>query len=602
MKKKEVCSNPAGNKSLTPSSAQRNLMTSTPYTAVGSNRHVSRNTPRSPITSPNPTPQMPGVLPLSPVGQYQLPEELIQQIRNTPFHSSSVVTTTHQNSTLDSTTSISSLTTSVQQPAPLLQPQSKVVNGTASPLRLNLQHIVPRSSASGLLEHPMSLTSPPERLMEGDRGRRGLVTANTVTTRRPLHTAVVSLRLTSSALPPSSARGVSGTPPSTEAVLVHVMGRYAAHRLALRYFYLWMQLCYRRRAPVAVSLQSIPFEMHLDPQVLSSSAPVSTSISASAHVDSDPLELTHPSTTTSVGTSHRNYKDTSPLATTPSRYTPSPSSQQQLLQPVHSSDKPSQHGRRKSFVSRMLASKAPSGVSPMSSSLRSDNRSMRGPTGVSAEGSRLSPFSMSRSDYATSQSISAMQSPRPFRAVYATTSDSGEYSSFSTANVSLTPQQVLLQECEHRRKTEQKETRHRTRLQASMQKVMDRLLMTALCHRQGERGLHPSLQASLAPSVTSSESLSSSGQVGQETTTTTTERRRRMKRREQRGDADTSGGAEEYEEADLLTGVSESSQRALASTHAWVAQVTGIYQKVTPLSPNDDTVEDLSGASFDGET
>ncbi|CAG9567128.1 hypothetical protein LMJF_01_0630 [Leishmania major strain Friedlin] len=60
--------------------------------------------------------------------------------------------------------------------------------------------------------------------------------------------------------------------------------------------------------------------------------------------------------------------------------------------------------------------------------------------------------------------------------------------------------QLLTREAEDRLAVQATEERRRLRLQHGMTVVMDRLMMAALHHRSGERGLHPSLRTSTAPS------------------------------------------------------------------------------------------------------
>ncbi|CBZ31152.1 hypothetical protein, unknown function [Leishmania donovani] len=60
--------------------------------------------------------------------------------------------------------------------------------------------------------------------------------------------------------------------------------------------------------------------------------------------------------------------------------------------------------------------------------------------------------------------------------------------------------QLLAREAEDRLALQTTEERRRLRLQRGMSAVMDQLMMAALHHRSGERGLHPSLRTSTAPS------------------------------------------------------------------------------------------------------
>ncbi|GET85418.1 hypothetical protein, unknown function [Leishmania tarentolae] len=70
--------------------------------------------------------------------------------------------------------------------------------------------------------------------------------------------------------------------------------------------------------------------------------------------------------------------------------------------------------------------------------------------------------------------------------------------------------QLLAHEAEDRREVQATEDRRRFRLQHGMSAVMDQLMMAVLHHRSGERGLHPSLRTSAAPSPVPLEGHNSS--------------------------------------------------------------------------------------------
>lgn len=82
--------------------------------------------------------------------------------------------------------------------------------------------------------------------------------------------------------------------------------------------------------------------------------------------------------------------------------------------------------------------------------------------------------------------------------------DSDSTHSDSTSPIPMvtvtTAPQLLTREAEDRLALQATEERRRLRLQHAMSAVMDQLMMTALRHRSVERGLHPSLRTSTAPS------------------------------------------------------------------------------------------------------
>ncbi|KAK7194825.1 hypothetical protein NESM_000403100 [Novymonas esmeraldas] len=123
--------------------------------------------------------------------------------------------------------------------------------------------------------------------------------------------------------------------------------------------------------------------------------------------------------------------------------------------------------------------------------------------------------------------------------------------------------QLLAREAEDRVATQAREERRWQRLLFSMSAAMDTMMMAALHRRSSERGLHPSLRASAAPTPLPLERSASSSGSDDRLSHATQESAGRVANRDRHCHDDDEDGV------DTSTALSERSMHALASTRQW---------------------------------